>query len=87
MTALRHKRSFNDWQGDPHNGHVAMPAFDFATNNIESDETLRAFGDEPTRHKGRDLKIGPHGSDAPLEIRASPVKFIEYKSEPILQAE
>jgi hypothetical protein len=35
----------------------------------------------------RNLKIGPHGSDSPLEIRASPVKFIEYESEPKLHAE
>jgi hypothetical protein len=32
---------------DPHNGHVAMPAFDLATNNIESDETLTLSATNP----------------------------------------
>src|ERR1700730_16999203 len=32
---------------DPHNGHVAMLAFDLATNNIESDETLTLSATNP----------------------------------------
>jgi hypothetical protein len=33
------------------------------------------------------IESNPHGSDSPLEIRASPVKFIEYESEPDLDAD
>jgi hypothetical protein len=47
---IRHVRAYllcTRRDADPHNGHVAMLAFDLATNNIESDETLTLSATNP----------------------------------------